>query len=248
MFIRYRHIIIIAILLLSTLRAEAQMAMPDYVCVGATKHYNVDPNPVPGSTYTWIVDGVTQTNTTNAIDFKWDKPPGKYPLTVQETSAAGCTGPLKEGEVTVKQWDFSVPPALSECVENLNSVSYSGATNDINTDQPDYYTFNTGNKTLDLDISKFVDYCASTCSYAIRWQIDFLPTPDHLPPHNPVIQAPITGSGQPSEIIGKILFPGDGVTFNEVVHTITYWIKDCAGNESLPHTQTITIKPRPKFE
>lgn len=240
---RFRHMIMLAIVLFGFLKGGAQedTPMPDYVCVGATKHYHVDANPVPGSTYTWKINGVTQISTTNEIDITWGKPPGKYTLTVQERAVNGCQGTIQTGDVTVKQWNFSVPPALEECVENISSVSYSGTK--IITDQPDYYSFSHTDKRL--DISEFTDYCQLTCPFTIRWQIDFSPIPDLQPPHNMVTKPSVSGVGQPSETIGSIQFPGDGLTLNDVVHTITYWIKDCAGNESLPHKQNITIKPRP---
>jgi len=89
-----------AILLISTLNAGAQMAMPDNVCIGATKHYNVDPNPIPGSTYTWKINGIIQSSTINAIDITWNTA-GTFTLTVQETSTDGCQGPVQSGQVFV---------------------------------------------------------------------------------------------------------------------------------------------------
>ena len=65
---RYRYILL-CIALLSTLEVAGQIAMPDNVCIGQTRHYNVDPNPVPGSTYTWWIDGVVQVGfNTNVFD------------------------------------------------------------------------------------------------------------------------------------------------------------------------------------
>ena len=68
-------------------------------------------------------------------------------------------------------------------------------------------------------------------NYTVRWRIDFegggaLPSADPADYYE----------GQPSTIDftdDQILFPGDGVTFQNRVHTITYWIVDCAGNVSL---------------
>jgi len=54
-------------------------------------------------------------------------------------------------------------------------------------------------------------------------------------------------TGQPSTFGSDILFSGDGINFTNFIHTITYWIVDCAGNVSDPRTQTITIKPRPNI-
>ena len=144
---------------------------------------------------------------------------------------------------------FTLPAPLSACVESLYTAVYFGATMDINPDRPDYYTFLHGDTSIDLNTSTFTDNCdLSAClPPQIRWQIDFVPTPDLSPPHSMITKSPVTGMGQPSAIIGSILFPGDGINFTNVVHTITYWIKDCAGNESLPQTLNITIKPRPNI-
>lgn len=144
---------------------------------------------------------------------------------------------------------FTLPNAFIECVENLYAATYYGATMDINPDRPEYYTFLQGDTRLDLNTSNFTDNCNLTncLPVQIRWQIDFSPIPDPLPPHNPITKSPVTGTGQPSAIVGFIQIPGDGVNFNNAIHTITYWIKDCAGNESLPQSQTITIRPRPNI-
>ena len=144
---------------------------------------------------------------------------------------------------------FTSPTAFTECVESLNTAIYYGATMDINPDRPDYYTFSHGDTRLDLNTSAFTDNCdLSAClPLQIRWQIDFVPTPDPTPPHSIITKSPVTGTGQPSAIVGTIQFPGDGINFTNIVHSITYWIKDCTGNESLPQNQTITIKPRPNI-
>jgi len=141
-----------------------------------------------------------------------------------------------------------VPPAdISECVESLSNVAYNPLTTVINPDRPDYYTFSDLDTRLNLNTTLFTDDEPLTCPPDIRWQIDFSPASDLNPPYNLVTQPSITGSGQPSEHIGNILFPGDGITFNPVVHHITWWIKDCAGNESPSQKRTITIKPRPSI-
>ena len=98
---KYPYILLFFIVLLSTFRVSGQMAMPDNVCVGQPKHYNVDPNPIPGSTYTWWVDGVVQAwFTSNIFDHTWDTP-NTYLLEVQELSADGCLGPKRSGQVFV---------------------------------------------------------------------------------------------------------------------------------------------------
>ena len=128
---------------------------------------------------------------------------------------------------------FTPPAAISECVEGLYSAIYNSATMDINPGRPDYFTLGTGNTMLDL--TGLSDNCCSTGSLLISWRIDFYGG----------VTASITGTGQPSAYGSPIQFPGDGTTFLNVTHSITYWVTDCNGNISLPQTTTITIKPRP---
>lgn len=239
---RLRHLLLTVLALFSVFRGAAQSALPDFVCVGAVKHYWVDNNP--SSTYTWKIGEDIQTSSAHEIFITWDKPPGKYTLTVQERSN-DCLGAVQSIEVNVGPCDFIVPQPFVECVEPLKSVIYSIAINALIIDQPDYYTFSP----LDtrLDIIGFDNSCKPKCSLTLHWRIDFSPAPDPSPPHNPVAKPPVSGTGQPSEITGNIQFPGDGFTFQDVVHTITYWIEDSAGNRSNEQQQRITIKPRPKI-
>ena len=237
---RFRYMIMLAIVLIRALDAGAQIAMPDYVYIGLTKHYNVD--PTPGSTYTWKIDGDVQSATTNEIDITWNTA-GKYILSVQEHSAA-CDGPIQTGEVYVYQ--FTLPDPIVECVENIRNAYYNTITNEIVIEHPDYYTFKPGDTRLNLTPSNFEDIFPLSCPVEIHWQIDFSPTPAPIT-QNPVTKPSVSGIGQPSTYGSEILFPGDGVDFNNVVHTITYQIVDCNGHSSYTNTQTITIKPRPKI-
>ncbi|WP_207516083.1 beta strand repeat-containing protein, partial [Longitalea luteola] len=96
---RLLHIIILALLLFGVKETSAQMAMPDHVCIGATKKYSVNDPSVP-STYTWKIDGVTQPTTTNEITVTWNTV-GQFLITVQELSADGCLGDIQSGIVYV---------------------------------------------------------------------------------------------------------------------------------------------------
>jgi gliding motility-associated-like protein len=93
--------------------SNAQLAMPDYVCIGDLKHYNVNPNPILGSTYNWSIDGIPQSGfTANYIDITWNIT-GTYILEVQELSADGCFGPIRSGEVIVKPLPVAVAASNS---------------------------------------------------------------------------------------------------------------------------------------
>jgi gliding motility-associated-like protein/uncharacterized repeat protein (TIGR01451 family) len=98
-----RYLFLLNLVFFGSTRAIAQLAMPDSVIIGATKHYNVYPNSVSGSAYIWAIDGVTQNrSTTHEIDITWTTA-GVFSLEVQELSVSGCLGPLKSGQVVVKK-------------------------------------------------------------------------------------------------------------------------------------------------
>jgi hypothetical protein len=135
MFDRFRYILLVNLLLLSGIKIAAQIAMPDQVCIGSVKHYYVDPNPVPGSTYTWRINGVVQVSVTNEIYITWNTP-GTFELDVQEKSADGCPGPLRSGQVFVISVPGSPGPVTgpSTFIPGTTGVTYSvgdipGATN-----------------------------------------------------------------------------------------------------------------------
>jgi len=126
------------------------------------------------------------------------------------------------------------------CVESIISAEYVSNALQLNAD-PDAYIFRKDDTQFDLDPSKFADNCCVSNALFplnIRWTIDF---------NLSTGQPPVSGTGQPSKHLSDIPLWGDGVTFNPVVHKITWWIKDCSGNESLPIIRNITINPRPKL-
>jgi gliding motility-associated-like protein len=113
MFKRLRYIIVSAMLLFSVMQTAAQVAMPDNVCIGTTRLYSVNDPTVP-STYTWKIDGVTQTSTTNSISITWNTA-GTFLVTVQEHAVNGCSGDIRSGYVYVNPLPNLVvnnPPAI----------------------------------------------------------------------------------------------------------------------------------------
>ncbi len=206
-------------------------------------------DPCVTATYTIIN---SYNNTANAS--------GSYP--VGETSVIWTitdnSGIVKNCTQTVTVTDnepptFTAPDPFEFCVENLLSAAY--AYNDLNINpDPDYYMFMKTNNFLDLDPSilknNFKDNCC-TDDFEIHWSINFTAIPNPAYPDVPSAPAMLTHSpitdqtGQPSLYTSDILFPGDGVTFAPVIHTITYWLIDCNGKKSDEKTVNITIKPRP---
>ena len=106
---------------------------------------------------------------------------------------------------------------------------------------------NPGDTYLDIDLGTYIDNCCVlTDGYSMFWTIEF----DGNDPTEP----DITGTGQPSTykdpISGnplEIYLWGDGVNFQQRIHTITYTITDCHGNVSNDISATITINPRPEL-
>jgi hypothetical protein len=96
---RLQHIIVLLMLLGSFKNGIAQIAMPDTVCIGVSRTYQVNDAVTP-STYTWRIDGVTQTSTANKINITWNST-GVFVLTVQEHPASGCDGDIRSGLVYV---------------------------------------------------------------------------------------------------------------------------------------------------
>jgi gliding motility-associated-like protein len=94
-----QHIMVLLLLLLSGMQSIAQIAMPDTVCVGATRVYKVNDATTP-STYTWKIDGVIQASIKNDINITWNAP-GTFQLTVQEHANNGCDGDIRLGLVYV---------------------------------------------------------------------------------------------------------------------------------------------------
>jgi gliding motility-associated-like protein len=105
--------------------ANAQLPMPDSVCVGSTKRYHVNDATVP-STYVWKINGITQTATVHEIFVTWNTA-GVYTITVQEENTNGCKGQIEQGVVNV--FPFPIPnagPDATYCFEATPRLNGSG--------------------------------------------------------------------------------------------------------------------------
>ena len=123
---------------------------------------------------------------------------------------------------------------LNFCVEDIIAATSNGV-DDISEPRPDFYSFTTGDHSLDLDPNVFEDNCTSRDELILHWQIDLYQN-----------SISVTGVGQPSLIITPIIFSGDPE--NIIYHKITYWLEDIYGNIT-PDGQraivTISVHPRP---
>lgn len=216
-------------------------------------------NGVKTSTYAVFSDGINRGVASDncgitSVTYQ-DVASGSNPIVVSRTwtlgDAAGnistCIQQINVQDTTPPT--FTAPGPYSFCVENVWSADYLTNTLKINPD-PDYYLFIKGNTLLDLDPvgNNFSDNCCVINSLVIHWRLDFTNTPNQTPPPAVLIHPSITGTGQPSTYGSDIQFPGDGVNFTSVVHTITYWLVDCNGNSSASYIVNITVKPRPNVK
>ncbi|MBF9224297.1 T9SS type B sorting domain-containing protein [Hymenobacter ruricola] len=74
---------------------------PAQVCQGSGAVTFALPGGFPGSTYAFLLSGTTLAGTGNSRTLATLPAPGVYTLSVQETSAAGCVGPLYTAPFTV---------------------------------------------------------------------------------------------------------------------------------------------------
>jgi gliding motility-associated-like protein len=106
-------------------KVSAQIAMPDTVCVGTSRVYKVN-DAIVLSTYTWKIDGVTQSSTKNDISITWNTA-GTFLLSVQEHVLNGCDGDIRSGLVYVNP--LPVPnagPDVSICFGDVVRLNGSG--------------------------------------------------------------------------------------------------------------------------
>lgn len=110
---------------MSNRQTIAQIAMPDTVCIGTNRIYKVNDATTP-STYTWKIDGITQSATRNEINITWNIA-GTYLLTVQEHANNGCDGDIRSGLVYVIPLPFAnAGPDAVVCFENTARLNGSG--------------------------------------------------------------------------------------------------------------------------
>lgn len=122
-----RHITLWGLMIMACLPAWAQNAMPDTVCVGTTRRYQVNDAATP-STYTWTVNGVTQSATTHQLFVTWTTA-GLYDITVQEHANNGCDGDIRTGTVLVKAPPIpNAGPDIVVCLGKTIQLNGSGGT------------------------------------------------------------------------------------------------------------------------
>jgi len=191
-------------------------------------------------TYSWTMSGATPvTGTSSGVGAIVPNPyrfnAGITTISWKATNMAGSDGCDQVITVTDKEPPtFMAPGPFEFCVENLISVAMISSLLQINP-TPDHFLFKGGNTLLDVNPASFADNCTPSNQLELHWQIDFFGSSP----------ATLFGIGQPSAWGSDIMLPGDGTTFQDVTHTITYWVVDKNGNESVHKSVAITIHPRP---
>ena len=117
-----QHISAWLLVMVASAKATAQVAMPDTVCIGTNRTYKVNDASTP-STYTWKVNGITQTSTKNDINITWNTS-GVDTITVQEHAINGCDGDIRTGLVYV------LPPPVPNA--GADQVICFGSTTTLN--------------------------------------------------------------------------------------------------------------------
>ncbi|MFV0377800.1 MAG: PKD-like domain-containing protein [Mangrovibacterium sp.] len=187
-----------------------------------------------GISWSWKMSGATIGSGSDAILSPYTFNKGTTIITWTATNAAGTATCSQTVTITDTEAPrFINPFDVEVCVERIKEFTI-----DDNT-RPDYYIFETGNVILDLATDNFSDNCGLNCDVTIEWRIVFANS-DNLPTSGYI-------SGQPSAYPTDILFPGDGVDFQPVVHKVYYRITDCSGNQSEEQVTTVTVSPRPQI-
>ena len=189
--------------------------------------------------FSWVMSGATSGSGTGAVgNYTFNL--GTTTITWTATNVAGTdicsqTITVADNQAPV----FSKPSDQIYCVKNIITADFFEPTTDIVPDRPDYYVLASGSTDLNLNLATVADNCAQTCTYEIRWRIDF-----HDGTSLPAGPATFL-TGQPSAYGADIVLPGSSNSSLE--HHITYWVVDCHGNVSAPGTSKITISPRPEI-
>jgi hypothetical protein len=98
---RLLHLVLVTVAFCATLKANAQLSMPDRVYLGTSKRYWVDSAANTGSTYTWAIDGkVVQRGSICEFSQTWNLE-GTYELTLIQVPACGGVSEMKTGQVIV---------------------------------------------------------------------------------------------------------------------------------------------------
>ena len=114
----------LVILFPSAIQAQAQIPLPEKVCIGTDRRYWVD--GLAGSTYTWKINGVFQNSITHQIDITWINA-GIFTLEVQEHQD-NCVGDIQSGVVEVVDVIETVEPVIiTETHINIDNDHPSGS-------------------------------------------------------------------------------------------------------------------------
>src|SRR5512133_3190630 len=238
-----RYILLSGIVLLATLKVSGQTALPDNVCIGQTRHYNVVPHP--GSTFTWWIDGMIQTGfVSNELTHTWDTE-GIYQISVQELSADGCLGIVQTGTVNVYSvripvFDPQGPHCIGATAQPLPNISLNGITGTWNPAVINTSVVGTSTYTF----TPASGQCASPATLDVQVTVSITPTfaaigplcQGSAPPSLPLTSSNgITGTWNPSAI--------STTNIGTTAYTFTLAAGQCASPATLDVEVTASITP-----
>ena len=186
--------------------------------------------------YTWVMTGATTGSGTGPIGVYLFNL-GVTTITWTATNIAGsvtCTQTITVMDSEKPR--FLVLPVSVRyfCVIAIFQANFYPDTVDITPIRPDYYILTPTDKSnLDLNPATFLDNCTPAANLILHWRIDF----------NGGVPSPIAGTGQISNYMGELRFPGAPKI--DITHTISYWLEDDFNNLSDEVVVNIIIKPRP---
>ena len=207
------------------------------VCPLAQEKYWTTPQANVSSSWTVTGGNIVGSSVKDSVEIKWSAA-GAGLITLKSTNMVNLCDSTVTKPVMIQDLvppTFVAPAPFGFCVENMISAAIVSSLLQINP-TPDYFLFKSGSNALDVNPAGFSDNCTPPNQLVLHWKIDF---GGATPPPS------ISGTGQPSAYGSDIIFPGDGATFLDVTHTITYWVVDLSGNESVHKPVAVTIHPRP---
>lgn len=244
---------------------NAQTSVPDRVCVGTERSYWVE--GLPGSVFTWTLDGETQTVTTESVTIQWTEL-GTHTLTVLEHQSS-CDGELQTIRIEVIPSPvLEKPEAVVACfsyllpdISSIKGKNLSGKQAFYDKSQAEGGTKITGLLTHSQTVWIYDPGEEPGCGVEVSFEVTIYPAPNLVVtsptevclPETVDITAPSVTAGSDSDLTytywldsGATLTLTNAGTISE---TGTYYIKATgSGGCSVTATVTVSVLPPIRME
>lgn len=262
---RFRYLILFFFMALEALSVNAQTSIPDRVCVGTERFYWVE--GLPGSVFTWILDGETQTATTDFISINWTNV-GTYSLTVQEHQAS-CDGEVQTITVEVIPAPVLEQPApvvacfsyLLPAISEIKGLNLSGQQAFYDKSQSESGQKISGLLTHSQTVWVYDPGELLGCGVELSFEVTIYPVPKFIVTNPPGVCQPatvdltapaITAGSDPDLTYSYWLDAGATVTLTNagtVSESNTYYIKATdSGGCSVTATVNVSVLPPVQLE